>query len=130
MNEGSFNCLLRYVINMTKYPLNIHKNYHAHVYFEEQTLQFAKDLCHNAGKLFNLDVGKFHQKPIGPHPKWSCQLKFTSTDFEQFIPWLNSQREELIVLVHGVTGNNLQDHTDYAYWLGNEVPLNLAIFQQ
>ncbi len=116
-------------MNILKPPVNSHDYYHAHLYFEQETLAFAKGLCEKAGILFTLKVGRVHQKTIGPHPKWSCQITFTSNDFEQFIPWLETQRQGLSVLVHGVTGDNLKDHTDYAYWLGTEVELNLSFFR-
>jgi aromatic ring-cleaving dioxygenase len=116
-------------MNTFKPPVNIHDYYHAHVYFEQQTLAFAKILCKKAGDLFSLQVGRVHQKPLGPHPKWSCQIIFTSNDFEKFIPWLEDNRKGLSVLVHALTDDNLQDHTEYAYWLGTEVELSLDLFR-
>jgi DOPA 4,5-dioxygenase len=113
----------------TQKPLNKHKNYHAHVYFDQNTIKFAENLCKKAGSLFTLDVGRVHQKPVGPHPNWSCQIKFTEQDFPQFIAWLEEHRQGLSVLVHAVTGNNLQDHTEFAYWLGDEIKLNLDLFR-
>jgi aromatic ring-cleaving dioxygenase len=106
-----------------------HDYYHAHVYFEQETLEFAKELCKKAGHVFTLEVGTVHQKPIGPHPKWSCQITFSSSDSEQFIPWLEDNRQGLSVLVHALTGDNLHDHTENAYWLGNEVELSLDLFR-
>ncbi len=32
-----------------KRPVNIHKGYHAHVYFDRETLDFASRLCAEAG---------------------------------------------------------------------------------
>ena len=116
-------------MNKQKTPVNIHDNYHAHVYFEQETLEFSKNLCKKAGDLFSLQVGRVHQKPIGPHPKWSCQITFPSTKFEQLILWLEDNRQGLSVLIHGLTGDNLQDHTEYAYWLGNQVELSLELFR-
>ena len=111
------------------YPVNIHKAYHAHVYFDQQTLASATELCINAGQLFNLRVGRIHEKNVGPHPRWSCQITFGTKDFERFIPWLDMNRNDLTVLVHALTGNDLEDHTTYAYWLGEPIPLNLSIFE-
>ncbi|MFK5915468.1 MAG: DOPA 4,5-dioxygenase family protein [Woeseiaceae bacterium] len=116
-------------MNKTKFPVNIHDNYHAHVYFEQETIEFAKDLCKKAGDLFTLVVGRVHEKTIGPHPKWSCQISFSSNDFEQIIPWLEANRQGLSVLVHALTDDSLHDHTEYAYWLGNKINLNLDIFR-
>ncbi|MEH6453347.1 MAG: DOPA 4,5-dioxygenase family protein [Psychromonas sp.] len=116
-------------MNTPKSPINIYDNYHAHVYFEQETLAFATELCAKAGDLFTLKVGRVHQKAVGPHPKWSCQITFSSNDFEQLIPWLEDNRLGLSVLVHALTGDNLQDHTEYAYWLGNEIDLCLDLFR-
>jgi len=100
-------------MNKLKSPVNIHDYYHAHVYFEQESLAFASDLCQKAGDMFNLKVGRVHQKAIGPHPKWSCQITFSFNHFEQFIPWLEENRQGLSVLVHALTGDNLKDHTEY-----------------
>ena len=116
-------------MNKLKYPMNIHDDYHAHIYFEQETLTFATDLCKRAGDLFTLKVGRVHQKAIGPHPKWSCQIIFSSNDFEHFIPWLEDNRQGLKILVHALTGDNLKDHTEYAYWLGDAVELSLDVFR-
>ena len=110
-------------------PVNSHKAYHAHVYFNEQSKLIAKSLCREAGEKFGLKVGRFHEKLVGPHPCWSCQITFGTRDFECFIPWLEEQRQDLTVLVHALTGNDLQDHTEFAYWLGQPVKLNLGMFK-
>lgn len=117
-------------MNQQKTPINHYDHYHAHIYFEPQTLALATALCNRTADLFNLKVGRIHQKKIGPHPKWSCQISFSAKDFEQFIPWLEKNRQGLTVLVHALTGNNLQDHTEHAYWLGSEVELNLDMFRR
>ncbi|HTH79216.1 MAG TPA: DOPA 4,5-dioxygenase family protein, partial [Ramlibacter sp.] len=56
---------------------------------------------------------------------WSVQLAFSRNEFDKIVPWLDEHRGGLDVFVHGVTGDDIVDHTDYAYWLGNEWPLNL-----
>lgn len=112
-----------------KRPINVHDNYHAHVYFDQQTLDFATELCHQAGEQFNLSVGRVHQKNVGPHTRWSCQISFTKADFDNFIGWLDNKRQGLSVLVHGNTGEHLKDHTEYAYWLGDEIELSLDMFR-
>ncbi|WP_413167957.1 DOPA 4,5-dioxygenase family protein [Capilliphycus salinus ALCB114379] len=48
--------------------------------------------------------------------------------FDLLIPWLEENREGLSVLVHGLTGNDLEDHTEHASWLGTAVPLKLTVF--
>jgi DOPA 4,5-dioxygenase len=114
---------------MPRRPQNIHKAYHAHVYFGPDTVGQARALCEEAGRLFKTQVGRVHEKLVGPHPQWSCQLAFSAAEFDRIVPWIDLHRGALDVFVHGVTGDDLADHTDYAYWLGNEWPLNLAMFQ-
>lgn len=113
----------------TPRPQNIHEAYHAHVYFDQDTLNVATALCEQAGTQFNVKVGRIHQKPVGPHPRWSCQLSFNNQDFDALIPWLESNRQGLSVLVHALTGDDLKDHTTYASWLGESVDLRLAMFE-
>ncbi len=61
---------------------------------------------------------------------WSCQITFGHKDFDALIAWLDEHRQGLTVLVHGLTGDDLRDHTNYAYWLGEPKPLNLAQFEK
>lgn len=114
----------------TKRPVNIYSCYHAHVYFDSSTLARAAVFCDRAGKQFGVQIGRVHEKLVGPHTRWSCQIAFDATQFDRLIPWLDQQREGLSILVHGITGNDLEDHTTHATWLGDSVPLNLAIFQK
>ena len=108
-----------------KRPVNIHEAYHAHIYFDADTVAFVEQLTDEIAKLFGLKVGRIHQKLVGPHTRWSVQILFSHKDFDRFIPWLDQQRNGLTVLVHGQTGDAITDHTDYAYWLGDSVAIDL-----
>lgn len=111
-----------------KYPVNVHKAYHAHVYFDDASKQQAQKLCKDIKQVFTLKVGRFHEKPVGPHPVGSCQISFGAKDFDEFIEWLEDHRNGLTIFVHGQTGNDLKDHTEYAYWLGDGMELDLSLF--
>ena len=113
-----------------KRPVNSHKAYHAHVYFDEATKVLAKKLCDSSARDFGLHVGRFHEKLVGPHPSWSCQISFGAKDFDAYISWLEANRESLTVFVHPLTGDDLKDHTVFAYWLGREVALDLTDFEK
>ena len=113
---------------MTQRPNNLFSEYHAHIYFDESTIEHATFLCKGAGNLFNIKVGKIHKKLVGPHPAWSCQLTFNHLHFDRLISWLDENRKGLTVLVHAVTGNDLEDHTTNSAWLGNEVSLDISMF--
>ena len=110
-------------------PENRYKSYHAHVYFDETTLEQAETLCAEAGKELEIPVGRVHRKQVGPHPHWSCQLSFNTEQFNAVISWLELHRGGLDILVHGVTGNDLADHTDHAMWLGMPQALVLSFFE-
>jgi len=110
-------------------PRNVFAKYHAHVYFDGKTTERARQLCQNAAQRFGVAMGRVHEKPVGPHPHWSCQLAFDAKQFEALIPWLDEHRGALNVLVHPVTGNHLEDHTTHASWLGQPAKLNLSIFR-
>jgi len=111
-----------------RYPVKQHERYHAHLYFDADTVAQARLLAAEAGKRFKLQVGRVHEKEVGPHPRWSCQLAFSRAEFDEFIPWLDAHRGGLDVFVHGVSGDDLADHTTHAYWLGRAWPLKLAMF--
>lgn len=115
---------------MPRRPVNCHAAYHAHVYFDADTVAQARALCEEAGRLFPLTVGRVHERNVGPHPRWSCQLAFDAEAFDRVVPWLDAHRGGLDVFVHGLSGDDLKDHTEYAYWLGNDWPLDLRMFER
>ena len=63
---------------MVSRPRNVFVKYHVHVYFDENSVGRARELCQNAAKLFGVAMGRVHQKLVGPHSHWSCQLAFDS----------------------------------------------------
>ena len=115
---------------MIKRPENVHEHYHAHVYFDERTVEQARALCQQASDRFGVVMGRVHQKLVGPHPHWSCQLVFDSKQFDALIPWLDAHRNGLNILVHADTGNDLEDHTTHAAWLGEPATLDLSHFDK
>lgn len=100
------------------------------MYFGPATVAQARTLCEQAGELFGVAVGRVHEREVGPHPHWSCQLAFDRAQFDRLIPWLAQHRNGLDVFVHGVTGNDLADHTTHAYWLGEASELKLEMFRR
>ena len=102
--------------------------YHAHIYFSSDTKDESKELMNKIKDDFSLNVGTFHEKPVGPHPCWSFQVKFEKKMFGTFVPWLMENRNGLTVFIHACTGDNLLDHTESVCWLGKVHELNLKIF--
>lgn len=100
------------------------------MYFDAQTVDQARILCEDAQARFDVLMGRVHEKLVGPHPRWSCQLAFDAKQFDALIPWLDDHRDGLTVFVHGLAGNDLEDHTTHASWLGEPAELNLKVFRR
>jgi aromatic ring-cleaving dioxygenase len=103
-------------------------SWHAHVYFDASTRDAARALrdviaTELSGKI---ELGRFHEKPVGPHPMWSYQLAFVADDFSRVMSWLALNHGALDVFAHPNTGDELRDHRDSALWLGRSYVLNLA----
>ena len=99
--------------------------YHAHVYFDAGTLDKARALCEAARERFGVVMGRVHEKPVGPHPRWSCQLAFGPEKFAEVVPWLALNRAGLTVFLHPETGDPIADHTEHAVWMGEMLPLDI-----
>ena len=104
------------------------KGYHAHIYFDANTIDQARKLCEDAAQLFPLRMGRVHERPVGPHPDWSCQLAFAPQVVADVLPWLAMNRKGLVVFMHPLSGDELADHRDHAIWMGAVRPLKLSIF--
>ena len=105
------------------------KGYHAHIYFDADTIDQARALCEQAAQSFPLKMGRVHERPVGPHPDWSCQLAFGPQMIGEVLPWLALNRKGLVVFLHPDTGDDLLDHTEHAIWMGAMRPLDLSVFQ-
>ena len=103
--------------------------YHAHVYYCSETIDQAKKLIGKISKNFSFEIGRIHEKPLGPHPLWSCQIKFHGNDFGIFVQWLIVNRNGLDIFIHLCTEDNISDHSDYVCWLGKSQSLKLDIFK-
>ena len=103
-------------------------DYHAHVYFDAGTRAEAQRVRDAVEARFDIQMGRWHEKPVGPHPCWSYQIAFQPALFAELIPWLSLNREGLVIFTHPNTGEDLQDHRDRAIWMGAKLDLKLEIF--
>lgn len=99
--------------------------FHAHIYYGADTLEEARALRRTAGEVFGLELGRLHERPVGPHTVWSCQLSVPTERFGEVIHWLALNRGNLDFFVHPVTGDEVADHTRHVMWLGKSYPLDL-----
>jgi len=100
--------------------------YHAHIYYDRaKTRGAAERLCAAVGQKFAVEIEGFRDEPRGPHPISNVLVVFKPEEFERVVPYLMLHRDGLDVLVHPLTLDAVEDHSGYAIWLGNPVPLKL-----
>lgn len=104
------------------------RGYHAHIYFDPHEVDHARAVAAAAQAELGCPVGHFHTAPVGPHPRGSVQLSLRPEQFARFAHWASEGREGLTIFAHGLSGDDLADHTRYVIWFGNSEPLDLTIF--
>jgi aromatic ring-cleaving dioxygenase len=108
-------------------PVSQIESWHSHVYFDPQTRDVAATLRETITLRFagKMEMGRFHERAVGPHPMFSYQIAFGPEHFAEIMSWLAINRGDLIVLTHPNTGDALVDHRDRAIWMGATLPLKL-----
>ncbi len=104
------------------------RDFHAHLYYDPEQVELAKRLAAAAQQRFGVPVGHFHLRPVGPHPRGSCQLTVPTEQFGDMAQWLAINRGDLTVFAHANTGDDLADHTQHVIWFGPSEQLNLSMF--
>ena len=104
--------------------------YHVHVYYDQETFPLAARLRETLAANFPVELGRFSDEPVGPHPVSQYQVIFKTDAFQTVVPWLMLHREGLDILVHPLTDDMVDDHTVYAMWLGAPIKLRLDTMQR
>jgi DOPA 4,5-dioxygenase len=104
------------------------RDFHAHIYFDPAELAAARNLAEQARRRFGVPVGHFHERPVGPHPRGSCQLTVSPERFGDFANWAVLNRGGLTIFAHANTGEDFADHTEHVIWFGPSEELDLSIF--
>jgi len=109
---------------MTTAPAHIH-SYHAHIYYDPAgpSKDEAARLRAAMGERYAVQMGRWHDVPVGPHAGAMYQVAFATDLFADLVPWLLLARGSLTVLVHPNTGAPRADHMQHALWLGQVLPL-------
>lgn len=102
-------------------------SWHAHVYFDPASRDAAREFRDVVAAQFGgrVEMGRFHERAVGPHPRWSYQIAFAPAQFSEVVGWLALNHGALDVFVHPNTDDELRDHRDSAIWLGRSHELDL-----
>lgn len=106
------------------------KGFHAHIYYDPETRAAAQRVREGLGARFDVELGRWHDEPVGPHPKPMYQVAFSLAQFGEVVPWLMLHRQGLVVLVHPETGDSVGDHLERCLWLGEKLKLNVEVFRR
>ena len=103
------------------------RDFHAHIYFDPPELDLAQAVAAEAQERFGVAVGRFHERPVGPHPRGSCQLSVPAERFGAFASWIVFNRRGLTIFAHAETGHDFTDHTAHVVWFGPSEALDLSV---
>ena len=104
------------------------RDFHAHIYYDPEQVEQAKELAAAAQQRFGVPVGHFHLRSVGPHPRGSVQLTVPRDIFGDFAQFLALNRGSLTIFAHANTGDDRADHTEHVIWFGPSEALDLSIF--
>jgi aromatic ring-cleaving dioxygenase len=100
-------------------------SYHAHIYYDPGTTRtVAEWLRARIGERFSVQLGRWHDKPVGPHARAMFQIAFRTELFATLVPFLMLNRDGLAVFVHPNTNRPRDDHLLHALWMGEILPLD------
>lgn len=104
------------------------RDFHAHIYYDANEVEQARELAARAAQRFGVRLGHFHLAPVGPHPRGSVQMTVAVDRFGELATWLAVNRVGLTIFAHASTGDDLRDHSQNVIWFGPSEPLDLTIF--
>lgn len=114
------------------------KEWHFHVYFYQNNERSVNDAYKLRNKLLKaikegyftvVPLERVNHQPIGPHVIGSYETWVPKEYFWQAFSWFTLNRNGLSVLVHPLTPEGKQDHSDRAVWMGTPVVLDLDALQ-
>lgn len=103
----------------------LYKSFHAHVYYDASTREAAARLREALGERFEVELGRWRDEPVGPHPQPMYQVAFRADQLAPVIQWLMANRGPLTVMIHPNSDDPYRDHADSALWMGRQLALNL-----
>jgi DOPA 4,5-dioxygenase len=104
------------------------RDFHAHIYFDPHQIGEARALAAAVQQRFAVRIGHAHERPVGPHPRGSCQLTVPTALFGEVATFLAVNRAGLTIFAHASTGDDLADHSRNVVWFGPSETLDLSMF--
>lgn len=107
------------------------ESYHAHVYFNgPEARERAATLRERIAARFQVQMGRWRDQPVGPHPMPMYQVAFETALFPTLVPWLMLNRQGLTIVVHPNTDRPKDDHLKHALWLGGVLELDGRLLEE
>src|SRR6204780_4640354 len=103
--------------------------YHAHIYYNDASRDTAATIRNAIERNFKVEMGRWRDAPVGPHPQSMYQVKFDPQEFARIVPWLMLNRAGLNILVHPETPDAYTDHAVNALWPGEKLALRLHVLR-
>jgi aromatic ring-cleaving dioxygenase len=103
--------------------------WHAHIYYDPTATrsQAERLRVQLANRFPSLQIGRWHDSPVGPHTRAMFQILFGPEDFADVVPFLAFARGGLSILVHADgTGDGRKAHLEQAMWMGEPLPLKFS----
>jgi DOPA 4,5-dioxygenase len=101
--------------------------FHAHIYYSAKDRAAAEALHEEfvAGRPLVLFVGQMTDSGVGPHPIPQYEVHFLENARAEVVAVIEASG--LRALVHPLTDDDLADHTDLAFWIGEPVELDISV---
>ena len=61
------------------------ENYHAHIYYDDANRHIAEALREEIEQRFVMRMGRWREKPVGPHPQAMFQVAFENDVFAKIV---------------------------------------------
>ena len=111
----------------------IYQSFHAHVYYDPDSppsREHATRLREGLAAHFPVQLGRWHDVPVGPHPRAMYQVAFAHDAFAGITQYLMAHHGPLPVLIHPNGPDPVADHLEHALWLGERLPLDGDFLRQ
>ena len=104
--------------------------YHFHLYYEIKDITLAAELRTKFSQDFDVEVGRLWNRPVGPHPVGSCQVKVPIELFEKVSAWFLKKRNGVDLFIHPISRDDIAYHKYKIMWIGKSYKLNTEFFNK